>query len=59
MAKTKIVKKAETKPVCPFYWKKGVRCVLAPEVREYDKCGPVPCTVESVPDVHVSRPDDR
>jgi hypothetical protein len=57
MTRTKIVKKAETKPICPFYWKQGVRCVLAPEVREYDKCGAVPCTVESAQSVTISRPD--
>ena len=57
MKKTKIVKKAETKTVCSFYWKNGVRCVLAAEVREYDKCGAVPCTVESARSVTISRPD--
>jgi hypothetical protein len=56
LKKTKVANKAETKPICPFYWKKGVRCVLAPEVREYDKCGTAPCTVESAKTVTISRP---
>jgi hypothetical protein len=57
--KTKVVKKAEPKTICPFYWKKGVRCVLAPEVREFNTCSSVPCTVESARTVTISRPDDR
>ena len=57
MKKTKTVKKAETKAICPFYWKAGVRCVLAPEVREHGQCGAVACTVESARSVTVSRPD--
>ena len=58
MKKTKIVTKAETKPLCPFYWKPGVRCVLAPQLREFDKCGSVPCAVESAKLVNVSRPSE-
>lgn len=59
MAKVKkksIVKKArtETKPLCPFYLKPGMRCVLVPEIRDYDTCGRLPCTVETA--VRVSRP---
>ena len=50
--------KAKQNPVCPFYWKEGVRCVLHPRLREYPKCGSVPCSVESVPDVKVSRSQD-
>jgi len=55
MKKTKIAKKAEKRPTCPF-WKMGTRCVLVPQIREYDNCGSVACTVESV--VQVSRPND-
>lgn len=55
MTTTRTVSKAKTNPTCPFYWKTGVRCVLAAEVREYDKCGTVPCTVESAKSVTISR----
>lgn len=59
MKKNKVVKKAETKPTCPFYVKKGIRCVLLPRLRRYPVCGAVPCTVDRAVSVDVSRPDDR
>ena len=59
MTKTKIGTKAKTKATvctCSFYWKSGARCVLAPEVREFDKCGAAPCIIEDVKSVTITRP---
>lgn len=43
------------KPRCPFFLKEGARCVLVPQIKEYDTCGKEPCVVES--NVQVSRSD--
>jgi len=43
------------KPVCPFHDKEGSRCVLDAHIRDYSKCGPVACTIES--NNSVSRPE--
>jgi hypothetical protein len=55
--RTKAKSKAVSTIVCSFYWKSGARCVLAPQVREFDRCGSVPCTIESVKSVTITRPD--
>ena len=45
--------------VCTFYWKLGARCVLAPEVREFEKCGAAPCTIQDVKSVTISRLEEK
>jgi hypothetical protein len=30
---------------CPFYMREGSRCVLVPQIREYEKCGKGPCKI--------------
>ena len=57
--KTKTGAKAESKVVCTFYWKPGARCVLAPEVREFEKCGAAPCTIQDVKSVTISRLEEK
>lgn len=58
----KTTKKAEQKPMCPFYVKEGSRCVLSPgdqenpSLRRYELCGKVACTVDNAATVDVSRP---
>lgn len=43
---------------CPF-WRRGARCVLAPEVREFRNCGKVACQVVHAMSVTLVRPEEK